>query len=75
MKLSELSCGCSARILHVGLTGPVRQRMLDFGMIEHTLITCLQTAPGGNPSAYLIRGTVIAIRNADAEKIELYPIK
>lgn len=75
MKLSELSCGSSARISHIGLTGPIKQRMLDFGMIEHSIITRLQTAPGGNPSAYFIRGTVIAIRNADAEKIELYPIK
>ena len=72
MKLSELPLGSTARISKISLSGNIRQRMLDFGMVEHTPITHLQTAPGGDPSAYFVRGTVVALRKNDAEKIELY---
>ena len=44
----------------------MRRRLLDFGMIEGTNIRCVRRSPAGDPSAYLIRGAVIAIRASDA---------
>ena len=72
MKLSELPIGATARIKKINLSGSIRQRLLDFGMVEHTPITHLQTACGGDPSAFFIRGTVIALRRTDSCNIELY---
>lgn len=71
MKLTELKQGKTATISHVHLSGDIRQRLLDFGMVQHTPVTRLQTAPGGDPTAYMIRGTVIALRKNDAEKIQI----
>lgn len=50
-------------------TGSMRRRLLDIGLIENTEVECLGRSPGGDPSAYLIRGAVIAIRNDDSRNI------
>ncbi len=47
----------------------MRQRLIDLGLIEHTLIECLGRSPLKDPSAYLIRGSVIALRAEDSRKI------
>lgn len=44
-------------------------RLLDIGLIENTDVECIGTSPGGDPSAYLIRGAVIAIRSEDCSGI------
>jgi len=71
MNLSELPIGATARISKINLSGNIQQRLLDFGMVEHTSVTHLQTATGGDPSSYFIRGTVIALRKKDAKNIEV----
>lgn len=47
----------------------IKQRIYDLGLIENTSIKALYTSPFNDPTAYLVRGTIIAIRNKDAEKI------
>lgn len=49
--------------------GSIRRRLLDIGLIEGTRIECMGRSPGGDPSAYLIRGAVIAIRSEDGSKV------
>ena len=46
-----------------------KQRIYDLGLIENTVIKSLYTSPFNDPTAYLVRGTIIAIRDADAKKI------
>ena len=41
----------------------------DLGIVAGTEIESLYKSPFGNPAAYLIRGTVFALRNETAEKI------
>lgn len=36
-------------------------------------MTCVGKGPFGDPKAYEIRGAVVAIRNSDAEQIEICP--
>ena len=45
--------------------------MLHLGLIKGTVVEALQRSPAGDPTAYFIRGTVIALRNEDANKILL----
>ena len=42
--------------------------MLDLVLIKGTIVEAVQKSPAGDPIAYFIRGTLIAIRSEDAEK-------
>lgn len=50
-------------------TGTQRRRMLDLGLVNVTPVEALQKSPSGDPTAYFIRGAVIALRSEDAGKI------
>lgn len=56
-------------IIDVLLDSNIRQRMYDFGVIENSIIEALYESPFGDPTAYLVKETIIAIRNDDAKKI------
>lgn len=47
----------------------IKRRLLDLGMVKNTIIKTLYKSPLGDPVAYLMRGSVIAIRNDDAKNI------
>ena len=47
----------------------IRRRFLDLGLVDNTPIECIGRSPSGDPSAYLIRGAVIAIRKKDCQGI------
>ncbi|HKM03936.1 MAG TPA: FeoA family protein [Lachnospiraceae bacterium] len=67
--LNDISPGQTAEIKELLSTGSIRRRLLDIGLIESTKVVCLGRSPGGDPSAYLIRGAVIAIRREDCANI------
>lgn len=69
--LNHLKPGEKAVVKELLNSGSIRRRFLDIGLIENTPIECLGRSPGGDPSAYLIRGAVIAIRSEDSEDILL----
>ncbi len=46
-----------------------RRRLLDLGIVPGTKIEVLGKSPSGSPICYLIRGTVIALRDDDSNKI------
>lgn len=56
-------------IIDVLLDKNIRQRMYDFGVIENSIIEALYKSPFKDPTAYLVKETIIAIRNEDASKI------
>ena len=49
----------------------IKKRLGDFGVVENTKIKCIAPCPLGDPKAYLIRGTIVAIRDGDAKNIHL----
>ena len=67
--LLSLPQGTDAVICGVDVRGDMRRRLFDLGMTPGAGIRCLFAAPGGGPRAYMIRGTVIALRGDDAAKI------
>lgn len=69
MTLSELQPGRRGRVRRLMLAGAMRRRLLDIGLIEGTWVECLGHSPCGDPSAYRIRGAVIAIRAEDGRKV------
>ncbi len=87
MNLNNLPIGAKAKVKTLTATDSMRRRLLDIGLINGTVVECLGRSPQGDPSAYFIRGAVIAIRSEDcqdivienileADKVEgRYPIK
>ena len=67
--LSNLKPGENAIVTSLLATGSMRRRLLDIGLVENTRVECLGTSPLGDPSAFLIRGAVIAIRSEDCKTI------
>ncbi|MGE4548742.1 MAG: ferrous iron transport protein A [Intestinibacillus sp.] len=69
--LEQIAVGSSARVQALHTTGSIRRRLLDLGMIPGTRVECLQKSPAGDPTAYLIRGAVIALRCEDSATIQV----
>jgi len=53
--------------------GVERRRLFDLGIIPGTEIKVEMVSPGGDPTAYRIRGTVIALRYSQARLIKVNP--
>lgn len=70
--MSNLAPGNSAVVLD--LSGPLSGRLRDLGLIRGTRVDCLMKSPLGDPSAYLIRGAVIALRSSDADFVSVEPL-
>lgn len=67
--LDLLHIGGSARILSLRSSGEMRRRLLDIGFVPDTVVTCLFAGRSGDPVAYLVKNTVIALRREDAKTI------
>lgn len=67
--LATLEVGEKATVYCLLLSGNMRRRLQDMGLIEGTKVKCLLKSPSGNPTAYLIRGAVIALRQEDSSSI------
>lgn len=69
MCLNDICPGERAIISTLNTKGSMRRRLLDIGLTEGTEVECVGRSPCGDPSAYLIRGAVIAIRSEDCINI------
>ena len=69
LALNDLPIGCKGCICQLRSNGIERRRMLDLGLVQGTVVEALQKSPSGDPIAYFVRGTVIALRGEDAAKI------
>ena len=67
--LNELKPGQKTRVKELRSQGSIRRRLLDIGLIEDTEVECLGRSPAGDPTAFLIRGAVIALRSEDCRDI------
>ena len=67
--LSNLPIGKKAKIISINCNYNIKRRLLDLGIIENSNITPVFRSPFKDPTAYLIRGTIIALRNEDTKNI------
>ena len=75
MTLKNLKIGESAVITKVGGEGALRQHFLDMGVIPGAEVTVVKFAPMGDPMELQIHGYELTLRLADADQIEIEPIK
>jgi len=71
--LSTLALGGSAEVagFSPACRGVERRRFLDLGITPGTIIKAELRSPGGDPTAYQIRGALIALRREQAALIEI----
>lgn len=67
--LNSINPGERAVVRALNSTGSMRRRLLDIGLVENTQVECIGRSPAGDPSAFMIRGAVIAIRSEDCKDI------
>ena len=70
MTLSELSPGEAASVTAIA-PSPLSRRLIDLGFLGR--VRCITAAPRGGMRAYLVGGTLIALRPADARCVRIVP--
>jgi len=70
-QLADLKEGESAYIKEINISGAMRRRLRDLGLITGTRVKCSFKSPCGDPVAYIIRGAVIALRSEDSRRISV----
>lgn len=73
--LHELPPGTQGRVLGLapGCRGAERRRLLDLGFVPGSVVVPSLLSPAGDPTAYLVRGTLIALRREQARFIRVEP--
>lgn len=81
--VNQMKEKCSLDKLPIGITGIVdrvncneniKNRIFDFGIMENSLIVPLFSSPFGDPSAYLVKNAVVALRKNDCKDIIVTPV-
>ena len=67
--LCDIECGNKCRVLEIQAKGSVKRRFGDLGIICGTELEKVLESPLGDPSAFLVCGAVIALREEDAKLI------
>jgi DtxR family Mn-dependent transcriptional regulator len=71
--LNNLNPGERGQVLALSprLRGADRRRMMDLGILPGTTIEVEMTSPSGDPTAYKVRGALIALRKEQAQLIQV----
>ena len=69
MEMSRLIPGAEGTVTTVTTNGSMRQRLQDLGFVPGARVSCLFRSCFGDPTAYLVHETVIALRSSDAGSV------
>ena len=69
--LNNISLDTPVKIENLNCTGSLRRRLLDLGLIKGTTIIPVLKSPCGDPTAYSVRGSLIALREEDSSLIDV----
>ena len=69
--LDKLPLNHNAIIKSLNLTGTIRRRLLDLGLVKGTNITTVLISPSKGLKAFYVRGSIIALRDEDTSLIEI----
>ncbi|NLG83039.1 MAG: ferrous iron transport protein A [Firmicutes bacterium] len=70
--LTELPLGRRGIITGLTVRDPARRRLLELGFIPGTLIEAIRRSPAGEPTAFRLRETVVALRREEARQISIH---
>lgn len=69
--LNNIDINDTVRIVNIGNNCSIKRRLMDIGLVPGTYIKLLYKSVFDDPKAYLVRDTVIAIRDMDSKYIEV----
>lgn len=69
MTLNEVKLNVTKNIERINCIPEIKKRFIDLGFIKGSKITPILTSPSKNIRAYLIKDTVIAVRDVDSQNI------
>ncbi len=72
MTLDQLNLNETGYIKELHCNDEVKRRLLDLGLIKGTKITPIFVSPSGDPRAFELRGSIIAIRIEDTKLIDIF---
>ena len=67
--LDTIKVGDKVKVISIKHNKSVKQRLKDIGITENSEVECVGVSPLGDPIAFLVRGTVVAIRKCDCKQI------
>ncbi|HHV72856.1 MAG TPA: ferrous iron transport protein A [Clostridia bacterium] len=71
IRLNQLPVGSLGRILGLETKGLMRRRLLDLGFVPGTVVETVRRSPLGDPTAFKIRGALIALRSEEGRQIRV----
>lgn len=71
MYLNDIKNNGYYTVDEINLSEKNKRRLYDIGLVNGTNIRLLFKSPSSKIKAYLIRGSIIAIRDSDASKIRV----
>lgn len=71
MSLCDIKVGDKVIVKEINSDENIKRRLLDIGLVKGTYVECVFKSFFNDPLAYLIRGTVIAIRKDDSKNIRV----
>jgi ferrous iron transport protein A len=69
ISLKDLKASESGVIKSIGVSGPVKRRLMDMGITPGAQIIMRKVAPLGDPIEINVRGYELTLRKAEAEQI------
>lgn len=69
ISLNNLPLKQTGTVDHIDSSEHIKRRLLDLGIIKGTKICPVLISPSGDPTAFEIRGCLIAIRKDDSKNI------
>jgi ferrous iron transport protein A len=72
MTLTNLPLNTKGYINSLNCSGNIRRRLLDLGLVKNSSITPVLISPSGDPRAFEVRGTLVAIRKEDTNLIHIH---
>lgn len=71
MTLADLKPGESGKIVKINVTGALKRRLMDMGVVGGTTVRVEKVAPLGDPIEVHIKSYQLSLRRAEADKIDL----
>lgn len=75
MNLAKMKPGERGKIMSMGVTGPLRRRLMDMGVLVGEEVKVKKVAPLGDPIEVTIKNYNLSLRKKEAEGIAVEVIK
>lgn len=71
LRLDRACFGKWGSVVEIDTSGELKARLRDFGLVPGTKVCRRYCSPGGDVTAIELRGSVLALRTRDLEKIRV----